>query len=72
MQDDGRFLVGVNVESSSLYPDDQNQVGRPAFRNYRLDGMAYLKDGQTAEIATATDTLTGEVIKMEVTLTAVK
>jgi hypothetical protein len=72
LQDDGRFLVGVNVESSSLYPDDQNQVGRPAFRNYRLDGMAYLKDGQSAEIATATDSLTGEVIKMEVTLAVVK
>ena len=72
LQDDGRFLVSVNVESSSLYADDQNQVGRPAFRNYKLDGMAYLKDGQTAEVATATDSLTGEVIKMEVTVTAVK
>ena len=72
LQDDGRYLVGVEVESSSPYPDDQKQGGRPAFRSYRLDGNAYLRDGQTAEIATATDSLTGEVIKMEVTLTAVK
>ena len=50
----------------------RNRSGRPAFRNYSLDGMAYLKDGQTAEFATATDSLTGEVIKLEVTLTAVK
>jgi hypothetical protein len=60
----------VNAESSSPYPDDPKQPGRPAFRNYRLDGMAYLKDGQTAEIASATDALTGEVIRMEVTVTA--
>jgi hypothetical protein len=70
--EDGRFLVSVSAESSSPYPDDQKQAGRPAFRNHRLEGMAYLKDGQTAEIATATDSLTGEVIKMEVTLDSVK
>jgi hypothetical protein len=72
VQDDGRFLANVNVESSSPYPEDQKQLGRPAFRNYRLDGIAYLRDGQTAEIATVTDALTGEVVKMEVTLTVVK
>jgi hypothetical protein len=72
LYEDGRYLVNVNVESSSPYADPQEKAGRPAFRNYSLDGMAYLKDGQTAEIATATDSLTGEVIKMEVTVTAVK
>ena len=69
--EDGRFLVNLSAESSSPY-DDQKQAGRPAFRNHRLEGTAYLRDGQTAEIATATDNLTGEVIKMEVTLNAVK
>jgi hypothetical protein len=72
LYDDGRFLVSVFINSSSLYPDDQKQGGRPAFRNYTLNGMAYLKDGQTAEIATATDSLTGEVIKAEVTVSVVK
>ena len=71
-QDDGRYLVNVDAESSSPYSDDQKQAGRPAFRSYKLNGTVYLKDGQTTEIATATDSLTGEVIKMEVTLTAVK
>ena len=70
LQDDGRYLVSVSAESSSPYGDDK--AGRPTFRNHRLEGMSYLRDGQTAEIATATDTLTGEVIKMEVTLTVVK
>jgi hypothetical protein len=72
LQDDGRYLVSVIAESSSPYPDDPKQAGRPAFRNHRLEGMSYLRDGQTAEIASATDGLTGEVIKMEVTLTVVK
>jgi hypothetical protein len=70
--EDGRYLVSVNAESSSPYPDDQKQAGRPAFRNHRLEGIAYLRDGQTAELASATDVLTGEVTKMEVTLNAVK
>ena len=72
LYDDGRYLVNVNVESSSPYADAQEKAGRPAFRNFNLDGAAYLKDGQTAEIATATDNITGEVIKMEVTVTSVK
>src|SRR5262245_26282883 len=38
LQDDGRFLVLVNAESSSPYADDQKQAGRPAFRNHRLEG----------------------------------
>jgi len=70
LQDDGRYLVSVTAESSSPYGDDK--FGRPTFRNHRLEGMSYLRDDQTAEIATATDSLTGEVIKMEVTLTVVK
>jgi hypothetical protein len=31
-----------------------------------------MRDGQTAEIATVTDTLTGDVIKAEVTVRAIK
>ena len=71
-QEDGRFLISLNISSSSLYPDDKKAGGRPAFRTYMLEGMAYLKDGQTAEIATATDSLTGEVIKAEVTVRTIK
>jgi len=70
LQDDGRYLVSVSAESSSPYGDDK--AGRPTFRNHRLEGMSYLRDGQAAEVASATDSLTGEVIKMEVTLTVVK
>jgi hypothetical protein len=70
LQDDGRYLVSVSAESSSPYGDDK--AGRPTFRNHRLEGVTYLRDGQTAEIATATDSLTGEILKMEVTLTVVK
>ena len=71
-QEDGRFLVSLNISSSSLYPDEKKQDERPAFRTYQLEGMAYLRDGQTAEIATVTDTLTGDVIKAEITVRAIK
>ena len=71
-QEDGRFLLSLNISSSTLYPDDKKQGSRPAFRTYMLEGMTYLKDGQTAEIATATDTVTGEVIKAEVSVRVIK
>jgi hypothetical protein len=37
-----------------------------------LTGEAFLREGAQTEIATATDSLTGEVIKAEVTVTTVK
>jgi hypothetical protein len=71
-QEDGRFLLSLHITSSSLYPDDKRPGARPSFRTFMLEGMAYLRDGQTAEIATATDSLTGEVIKADVTIRTIK
>jgi hypothetical protein len=70
--DAGRFRANVTVTSSSLYPSDQRPSARPTFRNYNLSGVAHVRDGQTTELATATDTITGEVIKVEVTVNVVK
>jgi hypothetical protein len=71
-QSDGRFRTSLLVSSSSVYPADQKQADRSAFRTYMLNGEAFLREGARTEIATATDSLTGEVIKAEVTVTTVK
>jgi hypothetical protein len=71
-QSDGRFRTSLIVSSSSVYPAEQKQPDRSAFRTYLLNGEAFLREGVRTEIATATDSLTGEVIKAEVTVTTVK
>lgn len=69
---DGRLALNLSVNSSSVYPEEQKPATRPAFRNYRLGGGGVLRDGQTVEVASATDSLTGEVIKAEVTINIMK
>jgi hypothetical protein len=43
-----------------------------AFRTLQLDNALQMQDGQTAEFASATDKITGEVVKAQVTLTIAK
>jgi hypothetical protein len=71
-QADGRLLTDVDVNASWIYPEGDKGAARPTFRNYRLDGSAFFRDGQTIELASATDSVTGEVVKAEVTVTIVK
>jgi hypothetical protein len=72
--DNGRFVVNVTIEDSAVYPDDQSsQVrGVPAFRTFRTTNSPILRDGQSTEFTVATDKVSGEVIRAEVTLTVVK
>ena len=77
--DDGRFKLDINIEDSSVYPDvpgAQNVPKAfsdiPAFRSFSLSDSVILKDGQTSEFVAATDKLTGEVTRIDVTLTVVK
>jgi hypothetical protein len=73
--EDGRFRVQITVDDSSVYPDDQGRAGgagHPSFRSFRANSSMLLKDGQTAQITTATDKLTGETVRVDVTLTIVK
>jgi len=74
--DDGRFRVQVTVDDSSVYPEEEGKPtassGRPSFRSFRAVDSMVLKDGQTAQFTTATDKVTGESVRVDVTLTVVK
>jgi type II secretory pathway component GspD/PulD (secretin) len=72
--DDGRFRVDLTIEDSSLFPDDQTRGGtdRPSLRSFRATNSMVLANGQTAQFTTATDKASGEVTKVDVTLTVVK
>jgi hypothetical protein len=75
--DDGRFRLELTIDDSSLAPDDQSPQpfvkGVPQFRSFRIAGeTAVLRDGQTTQLTTAAEKITGEVAKVDVTLNVIK
>ena len=75
--DDTRFRLELTIEDSSVYTEGTQGAtlrggDHPAFRSFRSQDSLILKDGQSAQYTTATDKLSGEVVKVDVTLTIVK
>jgi hypothetical protein len=79
--DDGRFRITLAVNHSSVYELDQKHlqatVPRPGdsaqlIRQFTSSFMLLLRNGETAQSIAATDPVTGEVMKIDVTVTVVK
>jgi Flp pilus assembly secretin CpaC len=73
--EDGRFRLSIAVEDNSVLaepPAGAKSGGRPIFRTFKASQMILLRDGQSAQFTAATDKLTGEVTKLEVSLTVAK
>lgn len=75
-QADGFFALEIKLNDSSVSfdPKDSGSAlkGIPAFRNFTSNFHILLKDGQTAQYASATDPLSGETVKVDVTLNVLK
>jgi len=72
---DGRYKLFLVVENSSALPGDKSAgdlAEYPLFRRFEMSLDPILRDGQKAETVTSTDPVTGEVVKIEVTLNVVK
>jgi hypothetical protein len=75
---DGRFMVNLRVQDSSIFTADADtraplKLADPmAFRTYSFSNELPMRDGQSLLWATATDKITGEILKLESTLTVVK
>jgi hypothetical protein len=73
----GLYKLDVVVEDTSISSSNQVQ-GAPAistvpvFRTFRTTNSIVLKDGQTTQLTTAADPITGDVMRVDVTLTVVK
>jgi hypothetical protein len=71
---DGRFRVIISIDDTSVYPEGQLTQGMlklpdiPAFRSFQSRNTAVLNDGQSTQFTVATDKITGEVTKVDVTL----
>lgn len=73
---DGRFNISLSVEQSSIYGDEaQKRAGtgdQPVFRSFNSSFHVILKDGATTQYVSATDPVSGEVLKIDVTVNVVK
>lgn len=81
--DDGRFKVSCNLRQSSVYTGNSESRAAgsaggetpllpPILKNFETDALLILRDGQTAQHTAAADPVTGELLKVDVTLTVVK
>jgi len=72
-ESEGRFRLECSFEQSSLYDKPGEGIqGMPMFRNFRAESNVTLRDGQTTQHTSATDPVTGEVLKIDISLTVVK
>jgi hypothetical protein len=75
-QADGSFNLEIKLNDSSVSfdPKDAGSAlkGIPSFRNFTSNFSILLKDGQTAQFASATDPISGETLKVDVTINVLK
>lgn len=75
-QADGFFNLDIKLNDSSVSIDPKETAailkGVPAFRNFTSNFSILVKDGQTAQYASATDPVSGETVKIDVTVNVLK
>ena len=75
----GLFQLTMTVSDSSIGLDASKKTSAPgvapdipSFRNFNSSFTALLRDGQTMQYTSATDPVTGEVMKIDVTVNVMK
>jgi hypothetical protein len=73
----GVYQLGVTIADSSVHGDAGEKDAKfvrdvPVFRTFNATFTMVLRDGQTMQYASVTDPLSGEVMKVDVTLNTVK
>ena len=71
---EGRYEVNVVIDESSVDGDDQTSADAsvvsypPAYRSFESDNTLVLRDGQSQQYISAADRISGETIRVDVTL----
>lgn len=75
----GVYRMMLAIEDSSVHLDPAQKTGNPAytadlpsFRTFKTNFFALLRDGQTMQHTSATDPVSGEVMKIDVTMNLLK
>jgi hypothetical protein len=69
---DGRYRVSITLNDTGLHEKADSVTGAPMIRNFSSSFQLLLRDKQSATYTSATDPATGEVLKVDVTLTVLK
>ena len=70
--DNGKYNVMVSVQDTQVDRPKPGQGGLPSFQNFRADNRLVMADGQTIQYTVATDSVTGQIVKLDVTMNVVK
>jgi hypothetical protein len=81
--EDGRFLLMLNVERSSVYRPGASEkpaslggnevsTAQPIVQQFRTQVNLLIRDGQTVQSTVATDPVTGHILKVDVTANVIK
>ena len=73
---DGQFNVGLTVTDSQIMTDLSEASGMtkglPRFQSFTSTTRLLLRDGQSVQYTAATDKVSGDVIKLDVTMNVIK
>ena len=72
VEDKGRRAGGAGGDVRAPVVPEVGAGGMPMFRTFRASFVPMLRDGQTVQYTAATDPVSGEVVKIDVTVTVVK
>jgi hypothetical protein len=73
-----RFKIEISIEDASVYAEGQTAQGAPklndlpSFRTFQSNNAVILKDGQSIQFTVGADKVSGEVTKVDVTVTVEK
>ncbi len=71
--DSGVYKLSLTVTDSAVYNSSSEiAAALPSYRNFTSNFTILLRDGQTAQYTTATDPVSGEVLKIDATLNVLK
>jgi hypothetical protein len=81
---EGRYQLSIGVENSSALPFEKgpsgggnppvvnaNPTGSPLFRRFDTNLEPWLRDGQSVQTIASTDPVSGEVVKIDVTVNVI-
>lgn len=77
-RDQGRYLVQLSVDDSTVFSSDSAKSSMPisttmpVFRSFRSRNTLLLRDGESRQYTAAADRISGETVRVEVTLRVVK
>ena len=78
---DGAYKLSLTIADSSVYYPDRTEsavasattaTGAPAFRSFTSTFNILLRDGQTSQYIAATDTVSGQTLKLDATINVQK